>query len=35
MMQMLGNLIETFLEENQKEIASYKRKYLNGTLGKK
>lgn len=35
MMQMLGNLIEAFLEENQKEIASYKRKYLNGTLGKK
>lgn len=34
MMQMLGNLIESFLEENQKEIASYKRKFLNGTLGK-
>lgn len=30
MMQMLGNLIEDFFNENQKEIASYKRKYLNG-----
>lgn len=28
MMQMLGNLIEDFYNENQKEIASYKRKYL-------
>lgn len=33
MMQMLGNLIENFLEENQKEIASYKRKYINGKIG--
>lgn len=30
MMQMLGNLIEDFFNENQKEILSYKRKYLNG-----
>lgn len=30
MMQMLGNLIEDFFNENQKEITSYKRKYLNG-----
>ena len=35
MMQMLGNLLEAFLEENKKEIASYKRKFINGTLGKK
>lgn len=33
MMQMLGNLIEDFFIENQKEIASYKRKYLNGKIG--
>lgn len=30
MMQMLGNLIEDFFNENQKEIISYKRKSLNG-----
>lgn len=30
MMQMIGNLIENFFEENQKEIITYKRKYLNG-----
>lgn len=30
MMQMLGNLIENFFIENQKEITSYKRKSLNG-----
>lgn len=35
MMQMLGNLIENFFEENQKEIMTYKKRYLNGTLGKK
>lgn len=35
MMQMLGNLLEAFLEENKKEISSYKRKFINGTLGKK
>ncbi|WP_373228153.1 hypothetical protein, partial [Parabacteroides merdae] len=35
MMQMLGNLIESFLNENKKEIASYKKKYLSGSLGKK
>ena len=35
MMQMLGNLLEAFLEYNKKEIASYKRKFINGTLGKK
>lgn len=35
MMQMLGNLIEAFLDENKKEIASYKRKFINGTFGKK
>ena len=35
MLQMLGNLLEAFLEENKKEIASYKRKFINGTLGKK
>lgn len=35
MMQMLGNLIESFLNENKKEIASYKKKYLTGSLGKK
>ena len=35
MMQMLGNLLEAFLEENKKEIANYKRKFINGTLGKK
>lgn len=35
MMQMIGNLIESFLNDNQKEIVSYKKKYLNGTIGKK
>lgn len=30
MMQMIGNLIDNFLLENQKEISSYKRKYING-----
>ena len=29
MMQMLGNLLEAFLEENKKEISSYKRKFVN------
>lgn len=33
MMQMLGNLIDNFLEENQKEIANYKKKYINGKIG--
>lgn len=28
MMQMLGNMIEDFLNENQKEIANYKKKFL-------
>lgn len=35
MMQMLGNLIDSFLNENKKEITSYKKKYLSGSLGKK
>lgn len=30
MMQMLGNLIEDFFNQNQKEITSYKRNFLNG-----
>lgn len=30
MMQMLGNLIEDFFNENQKEITSYKKKNITG-----
>lgn len=31
MIQMLSNLIESFLEDNQKEILSYRKKYINGS----
>lgn len=32
MQQLLGNLIEDFLQENQKEIATYKKRYLSGSI---